>query len=372
MIIFRNEGHIDMRAVKTFGLSSKSGQDKIGRFGTGLKYATAVIMRHGGEMTIQSNGETYIIGRQSEEFRGTEITSLTINGDPLPFTTDLGRDWEPWMAFRELYANALDEGGGVSRSETPQPACGDETVISVSLASFEAIFFSMDEHFIDENDEPFFKSDKIEVYKGRSLFVFYKGVAVMKLKEPSVYRYNLLGYLDLTEDRTAKYDFIVKGTIADALAASTHNDVIQAAADCRNKFEAGLDYSSATASQEFLGATISLGSAANPTATALVRAQLPADGGTATVLSKSQPGGECLMNALSVLRLLNADLTICQFVLAEGLKFYGDMEVKKKAIFINEAIFSDQDRMTVAVIEGYAAIAGKHWMARRLIEGATP
>ena len=34
MIIFRNAGALDIRAIKTFGLSSKEGQDKIGRFGT--------------------------------------------------------------------------------------------------------------------------------------------------------------------------------------------------------------------------------------------------------------------------------------------------------------------------------------------------
>ena len=82
MIHFRNPGAIDLRALTTFGLSSKAGQDKIGRFGTGLKYATAVIARHGGAMTITSGGETVTTGIVADEFRGTPIQQITLDGHP--------------------------------------------------------------------------------------------------------------------------------------------------------------------------------------------------------------------------------------------------------------------------------------------------
>lgn len=253
MIIFRNPGTLDLRAIRTFGLSSKDGQDKIGRFGTGLKYATAVIARQGGSMTISTSGQSYAIGAITDDFRGRDVTQLTMNGEPLPYTTDLGRDWEPWMAFRELYANALDEGGGVSRSDRAETACGDETVLAVDLPAFEAIFFSMEEHFIGQDEAPIWRSAAVEVYRGRSLFVFYKGVAVMKLKEPAAYRYNLLGYIDLTEDRTAKYDWQVRNRIADALAATDSEPIARAVVDQRNAFEASLDFANWTASDVFLG-----------------------------------------------------------------------------------------------------------------------
>ena len=368
MIIFRNPGHLDIRAIKTFGLSSKEGQDKIGRFGTGLKYATAVIARHGGSMVISTGDERYDIGSQSDSFRGRDLTQLTMNGDALPYTTDLGRDWEPWMAFRELYANALDEGGDVARFELEQDACGDETVISVDLSSFEAIFFSMEEHFIGGDDKPIWQSKDIEVHQGRSLFVFYKGVAIMKLKEPAAFRYNLQGYVDLTEDRTAKYDWQVRAKIAGALASCDDDAICKGAVDQRNVFEASLDYSTSTATDTFLGAAVSSGANCNPTAMALVKAQLPADADGFTVISKGEPGAETLSNGLSILRAAGADLSKCRFVLASGMRFYGDYEVRGDMILINEAVFEKQERMTLALFGGYAEIVDANWPIKRLIE----
>ena len=368
MIIFRNSGALDIRAIKTFGLSSKEGQDKIGRFGTGLKYATSVIARHGGEMTISAGDESYVFGTAEDDFRGRSVTHLTMNGEPLPYTTELGRDWEPWMAFRELYANALDEGGDVARAETALEACGDETVISVDLAAFEAIFFSMEEHFIGREEAPAWKSGNIEVYSGRSLFVFYKGVAIMKLKEPAAYRYNLLGYVDLTEDRTAKYDWQVRNKIATALAACDQEKIIHAAVDQRNTFEASLDYSSSTPSDAFIGGAVATGENCNPTAMALVKAQLPQNADSFTVISTEHPGGEALREAVIALRRAGGDLAKVKFVLADGMKFYGDHEVRGDAILINEVIFTKPERMMLAVFNGYADVVDSAWPIKRLIE----
>jgi hypothetical protein len=366
MIVFRNPGTLDIRALKTFGLSSKD-ESQIGRFGTGLKYATAVIMRHGGEVNIQSGGETYTIQREQDEFRGKEITALTINGEPLPFTADLGRDWEPWMAFRELYANALDEGGEVVRCEDTFDLADGYTAISVSMDAFEAIYFSMEEHFIGRDEEPICKTGSMEIYPGKSLFVFYRGIAVMKLKRPSSYRYNLLGYVDLTEDRTAKYDWIVRRRIAEALAILESEEIASVVTDSRNEFENSLDYSEHTGSEVFLGAAVKQGAACNATAMALVRAQLPDDTSSCTIVSREQPGGAALHDALQVLRATGADLSKVTFVLAEGVHFFGDYDVRNKAVFLNEDIFSKPDRMTLAVVEGYAEISGHHWLAKQLI-----
>lgn len=367
-VIFKNPGVIDLRALSTFGLSSKEGEDKIGRFGTGLKYGTAVVMRNGGEMLISTGGETFKVGKKEDEFRGKLITTLTLNGDPLPYTTDLGRDWEPWMAFRELYANALDEGGDVNRAEEPLESCGEETVISVTLPAFEAIFFSMEEHFIQKEEEPIWKSNKMEVYAGRAAFVFYRGVAVMKLKEPSILRYNILSYLDLTEDRTAKYDWQVKQKIAEALVQTDNERIAKNVTDRRNVFESNLDFSSYDASETFLGTSVGMGVNCNPTAMALVKAKLPVDTDQYTVIQKAAPGGKTLLEAIRKLQKCGADLSKVKFVLADGIEFYGDCEVKNKAIFLNQKIFDNQERMDIACVNGYNSIVGNSWLARALLK----
>jgi len=45
MITFENDGEIDLRAISQFGINVKTGDSPIGFFGTGLKYALAVLMR---------------------------------------------------------------------------------------------------------------------------------------------------------------------------------------------------------------------------------------------------------------------------------------------------------------------------------------
>jgi len=71
MIYFSNPGLIDLTGLKTFGLTSKAEQsDKIGRFGTGLKYAVAVILRKSGIMTIRRGSVTHVLRTVPEEFRG--------------------------------------------------------------------------------------------------------------------------------------------------------------------------------------------------------------------------------------------------------------------------------------------------------------
>lgn len=372
MIIFRNQGQIDLRALTTFGLSSKSGQDKIGRFGTGLKYATAVIVRNGGSVSFSNGGDWKSTGTREDSFRDQSVTQITFDGSDLPFTTDLGRDWEVWMAFRELYSNALDEGGAVSRADELPNNSGDETVIAVDLDAFEAIYFSMEEHFIGADEEPIYSADGFEVFKGRSRFVFYRGIAIQKLKKPAAYRYNLQGYIDLTEDRTAKYGWQVQNRIASGILACTDVSIASAACDQRNEYEASIDYSDVAdkPSEAFLGAAVNLASNCNPTATAVVRAQLPTDGSQATILQKGAPGAETLSESLSVLRAVGADLSKAKFVLAEGIPIYRDFDVRGDAVFLSEDIFDNQDRMNLAVVEGYASVCGGNWLARQVIKSA--
>ncbi|MGL4811890.1 MAG: hypothetical protein ACRCXM_08940, partial [Beijerinckiaceae bacterium] len=151
-------------------------------------------------------------------------------------------------------------------------------------------------------------------------------------------------------------------------AACDQEKIIHAAVDQRNTFEASLDYSSATPSDAFIGGAVAIGVNCNPTAMALVRAQLPQDADSFTVISTAHPGGEALRDAVAALRRAGGDLTKVRFVLADGMRFYGDHEVRGDAILLNETIFTKPDRMTLAVFNGYADVVGGDWPVNRLIE----
>lgn len=373
MIVFSNPGTLDLRALKTFGLTSKSEQDdKIGRFGTGLKYGIATILRQGGQVTIRTGGEDHVFGTLTEDFRGEDHTHVTLDGEPLPFTTALGRDWEPWMAFRELYANALDEGGAVGHFETLDTTRGD-TLIAVELAAFEAIYFTIEEHFITD-EEPLWAGKGLEVYEGRSPFVFYRGIAVHKLKEPAVYRYNITSYLELTEDRTAKYDFQVKWRLAEAAKACTSPVVASAMTDARNKFEYELDYADADGepSEVFIGAAAKNEANCSPSARKVIAMHLPDEGsGKYTTFSKAQPGGRELSAALAQVQDLGEDFSDLVWVLLEDVPIAGHFEVKEKTIFLSPSTFGNQDAMTLAVFKALNTVRGSDWAIRHLIKATT-
>lgn len=71
MILFENDGIVPIAAFTTFGLSAKPGStNPIGKFGTGLKNAVAIILRLGGKVRLFRGLEEYEFYTREEEFRG--------------------------------------------------------------------------------------------------------------------------------------------------------------------------------------------------------------------------------------------------------------------------------------------------------------
>lgn len=58
VVQFRTPGLIPLEAFDTMGISAKVGDHPIGRFGTGLKYAVAVILREGGIIRLFRPGDS--------------------------------------------------------------------------------------------------------------------------------------------------------------------------------------------------------------------------------------------------------------------------------------------------------------------------
>lgn len=201
MICFQNIGEIDIEAIRIMGASIKE-DGAIGFFGTGLKYAIAVLLREKQRIVIHS-GETRLeFGTKKTVIRGRDFDVVTINGEPIGFTTELGKTWKMWMAFRELYCNCTDEGGHVSHSDAIRPESGT-TTIEVEGEDFEREYHQRAENFLIDRT-PIFSCAEYEVYSGESSYFFYKGVRVHDLDNRSMLTYNVLSKIDLTEDRTAK------------------------------------------------------------------------------------------------------------------------------------------------------------------------
>lgn len=221
-VIFSNPGLAEIDALLTLGVSAKEGDNAFGRFGTGFKYAVATLLRHGQEVELQVGHKVYTFGTVPASIRGKQFDIITLNGQRLSITTQFGRDWELWMAYRELYCNAMDEHGKVWASSvrprpnpTPQNPIDETTRVIVKGSNFHDVHTSRDQFILQS--APVHKDAYVCVHPGPSNFVFYQGLRVHTLHKPTLFTYNLGGRLDLTEDRTAKFSFQVMDQIDAAM-----------------------------------------------------------------------------------------------------------------------------------------------------------
>lgn len=229
MLLFQNNGVLPIEGFTTFGMSAKPGStNPIGKFGTGLKNAVAIILRLGGSITVWRGDTEYVFYTKDEEFRGQTFKRIRMKKrtgllsrwkyEVLPFTTELGKHWEPWMAYRELEANTLDEEAGRSSiidDETPEGMSflnsfegrPGTTTILVDCREVEEAHVNRDKTFLPDDRVPIYEDARVKVYPGASDYIFYRGMRVTDLRKPTMFTYELSSVV-LTEDRTSMYTFL--------------------------------------------------------------------------------------------------------------------------------------------------------------------
>lgn len=254
-ITFQNPGLIDMQAVITLGVSVKPGENPIGYFGTGLKFAIATLLRGGHTITIWRGTEAYHFTTEAAEIRGQSFSIVHMNGQPLGFTTEFGKNWEMWQAFRELYANCLDEGGEVHEGAR-EPNAASTTILVHGTAFTEAYH---QRHLTFLSGVPAYRTADLEIHNRPSAFLYYRGIRVAKLEYASKLTYNILSPLKLTEDRNVAGTYVAESVIARNLLECTDTDLVRRAIDPRSPgLEDTLYYSSyIEASPEFIEAATS-------------------------------------------------------------------------------------------------------------------
>jgi hypothetical protein len=246
MIEFTNNGEIDIRSISTFGVSVKEGDSPIGFFGTGLKYAIAVLLRTGHQVKIYAGLQVVDFGLSTETVRGEsfEFVTMSIDGaEPtsIGFTTQLGKQWALWMAYREIACNAKDEGGyGVYIQATPQPEAG-KTKIIITGESFESVFNQGFLYILE--DEPAFAIGTTEIRTRSSADFFYRSVRIEQFSKVGLYTYNVNNKMDLTEDRTIKDHYAPRIEILTAVMRSDNESFVRDVLTAESKyFEHDIDF----------------------------------------------------------------------------------------------------------------------------------
>lgn len=246
MIIFENDGEIDPQLISLVGVNVKGSDSAVGFFGTGLKYAIACLARWGESIAIQSGRAEFGFCSEETTIRGRAFGVLVMRSKVdylrLGFTTELGKQWEPWMAYRELWCNAHDEPAPrvYQASCAPMPQEGI-TRVMVSGPKIEHAHATRQE-FILEGRLPLHVVDGLEIYEGAGKRIFYRGIAVQKLEKPSLYTYNITERLYLSEDREAG-SWATDPIIARGLSKIDSRTVVDATlTPPSNSLEARLDY----------------------------------------------------------------------------------------------------------------------------------
>lgn len=245
-LVFETKTILDIRAITTFGLHAKPNtKSPIGYFGTGLKMAIAVLCRLGIPVEVHIGTAQYAFRADPIMFRSKEFQLITMgrkrslaalwDTHEMPFTTELGKNWKLWMAFRELEANTRDEGGhtywvnpGAYIHPSLTPTEGRTRIILHSTPELREVFNERHTTFLRGGLVERGSNPEIQIMNGESKYIYYRGMRVLDLEKPSAFTYNILGgpWCDLTEDRTLKYGYMVPVQIAQFLAQSTDKELI--------------------------------------------------------------------------------------------------------------------------------------------------
>jgi hypothetical protein len=173
MITFLTPVALPIEAATTMGVSVKDGSGSIGKFGTGLKYAIAGVLRLGGTVNIWIEGDRHEFTAKRACIRGRAFQIVHCNDAPCGFTTELGKHWAPWQLFRELASNALDEGGKwVHEDCAPNTAT---TVIAVSCREVEESERT-EQVFLGSRPTLVESTNGATIHEGASHHYYYKGI----------------------------------------------------------------------------------------------------------------------------------------------------------------------------------------------------
>ncbi len=194
-IKIENKGEIDINSLLLIGATNKrDNKNAIGYFGSGLKYAMAVLLKNKIPFHIFSGEKEIKVTVGRKNFRGVKVDVIKVNGKFTSMTTDMGPDWESWFSVREIYCNAIDEGEhsiGISND------CKGEKGKTLFFISFDKnsknMFDNWNDYFSDKREDLIQEESQTKIYSGKSdkLIIYRKGVQCYQSKEKSLFHYDL-------------------------------------------------------------------------------------------------------------------------------------------------------------------------------------
>jgi len=216
-----NFGTIDRQAFSLLGASTKrNDQTKIGYFGSGLKYAVAFMLRENIEFRCFVGKNEVKFGVTGVQMRNQNFNRILVDGEPTSMTTEMGPNWEPWFAVRELYCNALDE--SIADREivdeiSPQDGY-TEFYVSMADPRLREMMDNWSHYFSDKRMDMVESGDDWQIFSGGASTTIYRhGIRVHGATAPSCFHYNI-NSLSINESRVLDNPYSAFTIIARTLA----------------------------------------------------------------------------------------------------------------------------------------------------------
>ena len=198
-IMIENKGELDVSSLILLGASTKREDDsKIGFFGSGNKYAIATLIRMGVGFRIFSGNNEVVITTNDINFRGRTFKQILIDGQQTSLTTDMGPQWEEWMALREWVSNSLDEGQSniVTDTENISGKDGYTRFFVEHSPGIKVVIDNWNEYFTFDRDDAKFENKLGKLFPqtniDETMVLFRKGIRVYLAEgTKSLYQYDL-------------------------------------------------------------------------------------------------------------------------------------------------------------------------------------
>ena len=201
-IMIENKGELDVSSLILLGASTKREDDsKIGFFGSGNKYAIATLIRMGVGFRIFSGNNEVVITTNDINFRGRTFKQILIDGQQTSLTTDMGPQWEEWMALREWVSNSLDEGQSniVTDADNIAGKDGYTRFFIEHSPGIKVVIDNWNEYFTFDRDDTKLENKLGKLFPqtniDETMVLFRKGIRVYRADgTQSLYQYDLKSF----------------------------------------------------------------------------------------------------------------------------------------------------------------------------------
>lgn len=207
-INFDTPTQISSLDITSMGDSVKRGDEtKIGTFDSGLKYSIAILLRLGVTINITTYQDGIVqndfsfgstVKKDAHTGKEKELIVVHNHGETITtgFALNLGFDWKPWMALREIYSNMLDEGGHI-------PEDGEDILDGTRVTleydednPFKEVWDNKDIYILDESKYKTYVLDKkntaiVAPEGSQTIRIFKSGILVYESDTTSKFWFNL-------------------------------------------------------------------------------------------------------------------------------------------------------------------------------------